>query len=565
APHEPLSAELPPLDDGHNWGERAFTQAEREALAKMDPERFGHMAEGPGSASAAEHQPAARPADEPAAAFHEKDAMRLEGEEEYLRQENEAAERARAARAAAATPATPATAEEPPPVTQRSPVGPEHLPAREPQVEVVQKPASPADTERAPAIKVPREEHYWGPVMPEGEPGLAPESATPSQEASTEMAPTEMAPTELSPSQAAPTRMPPTEMPPTEAAPTRMPPTEMPPTEMPPTEMPPTEMPPTEKAGPKLDEQAPDWWGKQQKSSAKAMRQLPELPAGTLESFSSEEIGKGIVDRVAAMRERTPVPGAGESGLSGPELRKAAELCMFFKDTMFEKILENGFLNSHEVGSSGGGVTDNEGRAQQENRLAGMRLEEGYQGGRTALNEVRPKYAILNVGLDENLGAPAKRANTEAYGNVQAVMGEHMFDRSTFTNGDTYGGSINDESTLPQTFKDGHTRLKMDGGYFEGQMWGKVTTNDVAEYRVRPGTDPEVVAKLAATGKPVYELRTDDKTGREVYSRGRRLDAREAPPAGAAGAVDKPADAPAGADETPSHIAVTHDGEAVHP
>src|SRR5262249_40155224 len=83
----------------------AGAQAEREALARMDRERCGHMVEGPESASAAEHQPAARPADEPAAAFHEKDAMRLEGEEEYLRQENEAAERARAARAAAAPPA----------------------------------------------------------------------------------------------------------------------------------------------------------------------------------------------------------------------------------------------------------------------------------------------------------------------------------------------------------------------------------------------------------------------------------------------------------------------------
>src|SRR5262249_57215145 len=130
---------------------------------------------------------------------------------------------------------------------------------------------------------------------------------------------------------------------------------------------------------------------------------------------------------------------------------------------------------------------------------------------------------------------------TKESGNVQAVMGEHMFDRSTFTNGDTYGGSNNQESSLPQTFKDAHTNLKIDGGYFEGQMWGKVTTDDVKEYRVRPGTPQEVIENLKASGKPVYELSIDEKTGREVYGRGKRLDAPE--PAGAAPSspvVEKP-------------------------
>src|SRR5262249_11889385 len=156
-------------------------------------------------------------------------------------------------------------------------------------------------------------------------------------------------------------------------------------------------------------------------------------------------------------------------------------------------------------GASGGGINDAAGRALAENNLAGMRMEEGYHGGRDKLNEVRPKYAILNIQSEENLGAKNNNKVSD-YGKLQAVFGEPMSERSTFPQGDTYGGSVRDGTPLPQTFKDASTRLGMDSGYHEAQMWGGVGVQDVKEFRVPADTSPEVLEKLKATGKPIYVL-----------------------------------------------------------
>src|SRR5262249_34444416 len=97
--------ELPPVDDGHDFGERAFPPHERRALAEMDPERFGYLVEEEAEepARAPSEQPAAAPAPAPREEwpsvehFREREDL-LPGEKEYLEAENEAAERLRAAR-----------------------------------------------------------------------------------------------------------------------------------------------------------------------------------------------------------------------------------------------------------------------------------------------------------------------------------------------------------------------------------------------------------------------------------------------------------------------------------
>ncbi|MBT9555541.1 MAG: DUF4157 domain-containing protein [Myxococcales bacterium] len=268
----------------------------------------------------------------------------------------------------------------------------------------------------------------------------------------------------------------------------------------------------------------PPWWATEVRSSQRAMRQLPGMPAEIYQRYTPEQIGRSITARVAQLRAATPLRPAGSGGLTGAELRAQSEICMIFDHQRLPNLQRDGLLNAHQVGRSGGGINDLSGRASAESRIAGVNLEPQYQSGRTPTNAVRPRYALLNVLADRPVGTPRGSTNIDAYGDVMAVMHEHVRDRTTFTNGDTYGGSIRDQSTLPQTFGDERPHLDMDGGYFETQTWGDVHVDrDVAEFRVRPGTNPAVVEQLAASGKPVFEYTTETVHGRPVYRRGRRL------------------------------------------
>lgn len=171
--------------------------------------------------------------------------------------------------------------------------------------------------------------------------------------------------------------------------------------------------------------------------------------------------------------------------------------------------------------------------------MAGRELESATD----TMKKVLPKYAFWvptgGAAEEERLG----NKYMSQYGNVFAVLKPHVKDRATFTPFDSlvgyyglnYSGELHPHVRTPKNPPADSLEIRKKKGwtemYWEAQVWGELTVQSDVDYFLwscwnSPRDQPELLAKLKATGKPVYEcMKSADpsqKPGYITYSRFRR-------------------------------------------
>ena len=225
-----------------------------------------------------------------------------------------------------------------------------------------------------------------------------------------------------------------------------------------------------------------------------------------IRTLDTRTLAKLLVDRIHRECDLAGAPASGEKVLGDD-----AELIMMVPARLLEAIARDGFLNQHQTGSTGGHRRESD-RFEAEQELAMLRLP---LAGRSL--ELLPKYAVLDV-KKPDLGA--YRLPTQ-YGSVAIVFKREVSERATWTYADSLdfsqksgrfdaGGPNN--PVLARTFL--YERKKGDrnrcGNYCEGQIWGKLTFDDVAYAMVR---DSEPVPDaLTRAYIPVYAYAVPDST-----------------------------------------------------
>lgn len=240
------------------------------------------------------------------------------------------------------------------------------------------------------------------------------------------------------------------------------------------------------------------------------------IPAKALERLDSRIIGRAIVQNIHERYEysRQASEHPGEVAF---DWARDSKVQMVFNPSLLAPILENGFLNQHQTGSSKGSYSP-EYRARLEDLLADQQI--GSYSARRDLraHAVRPKYGMVDLMPDRFLGR--RNSLGEWYGDWVAVFKDEIKSRTTWTIND---GLLFGESTFrdPQeravvqgTFQAKTIDTSVRGGYIEAQIWGEVRMEDVDYVMVPPGAAISQVAKLKRLGLHVFEYEVRDVAGR---------------------------------------------------
>ena len=271
-------------------------------------------------------------------------------------------------------------------------------------------------------------------------------------------------------------------------------------------------------------------------SNLRAEQLLPEilnLAAGG--SIPPEVYEKADSRRLAAnlaYKRRKENKKAGVAG--NYDFLENSEIQMAFRHDYLDRILANGFLNQHQTRTSQG-TLDLRWRAETEDSLAGHALAAPIlnpeEAGNPKVNELRPKYAFFGITRPFDEAEANTFAYNGAYGNIMAVFKPEVKDRTTITAGD----SLVNRSILALSSGDGRlaTPGSADGkaksnrqGYWEAQIWGELKVKEDVGYFLFGCFDDEkaskvtasplkgkereeVLGKLKATGKKVYQCEVD--------------------------------------------------------
>jgi len=247
-----------------------------------------------------------------------------------------------------------------------------------------------------------------------------------------------------------------------------------------------------------------------------------------LRTTDSRALAKLLVERIRRECDLAE-PGAGEPVLGGD-----ARLILTVPAGVLDAVARDGFLNQHQTGTTGGQSREKD-RFEAEQELAMLRLPLGDKAF-----ELLPKYAVVDA-LKPELGH--YRLPTR-YGGVAVVFKKEVWDRATWTYADSLdfsqksgrfdaGGAGN--AVLARTVD--YRRKKEDRNrcvnYCEGQIWGKLTLDDV-DYAMVADSEP-VPGALARADIPVYSYSVPDSTSAVVdasrtaqYVRGSRRTASPA-------------------------------------
>ena len=185
-----------------------------------------------------------------------------------------------------------------------------------------------------------------------------------------------------------------------------------------------------------------------------------------------------------------------------------SELQMAFPSSLFDKIVANGFLNQHQTIHSGGRL-DRRGRTKREDEMMGLKLQEPYLPDPSdPANMVRPKYGFFTLPkVEADRNPMGEMAHTE-YGDVFAVFGNHIKDRTTFSFHDSINVSPNEVKTLAAKINNPPTQ---SANYMEAQIWGELTLADVKYFIVNcfQPTPAEIISRMKGTGLEVYDCETE--------------------------------------------------------
>ena len=245
-------------------------------------------------------------------------------------------------------------------------------------------------------------------------------------------------------------------------------------------------------------------------------------------------LAEQLVRKLAPNNRRIAASGP---GTFVPE--RDTDIMLFFQDDSLDFILEKGFLNYHQAGTTRGDSTLSH-RGEVENMLIGRTIEnKGYNSfvrerilkaaeagepeakrkavGRDARSEspfhfLRPKYGYLVIRNREiDIGNVVFRSQ---YGTTGALLKPAVKRRATWTPTDSLAATERDV----YTFGSEPVRAKAYGDayakyYFESQIWGDLDISDVEAWLVPANfsASSPFLKKLRATGIPVrrYELMED--------------------------------------------------------
>jgi hypothetical protein len=244
------------------------------------------------------------------------------------------------------------------------------------------------------------------------------------------------------------------------------------------------------------------------------------------DDFSVDDIARAIVLRIAKLELEHSEVFANKMGNIPFDLKKDSEIILFFGNKDFDSILEKGFLNQHQTGTSRGHY-DPSIRSRIEDLVAGLNLGLSEDALR-----LRPKSAFLNIPVDIDLHE--KISSPLNYGNIGAVMKSSVYDRATWTSGD----SVNVYYRLGDSKEDIQTGLTVRGTfdrkslpnfsndyhYYEAQIFGKIDFNDISHFLV---ADEDKISQLIQLKKPIYQAKEIRRNKRVVFMKGQLLYAGE--------------------------------------
>lgn len=268
---------------------------------------------------------------------------------------------------------------------------------------------------------------------------------------------------------------------------------------------------------------------------------LTELDPIPLESYSqpSREVGAALVYKIYEEKEKdSKEKFATFNPLENSEIQIA------FKIKHLSSIVQNGFLNQFQTGTTGGSQCL-DCRKKEEDRLIGRKIEPENDDGSgqetdaqttARINEVRPKYAFLMPdGSASERVELGHRYGDSFYGEVIAILKPQVKDRATFTTKDSLftGGDKTFDHSLRRTFKSPMKTPDFPGNqYWEAQIWGSLRIDEDVNYFLwncfsylgsvmKQGTETDL-EKLKALGKPVYECIADVSPGSTSPNRFRK-------------------------------------------
>jgi hypothetical protein len=260
------------------------------------------------------------------------------------------------------------------------------------------------------------------------------------------------------------------------------------------------------------------------------LRDGQPIPPAILSRYSPQSIGENIVYRRMLQEEAS---GHGRSNQNYDyDFWNNTEIQLYFPSRVIDQIAEHGFLNIFQVDRVLNGESvvttprpnqplpshsgsSRSHRVRAESVLSGLDLNDLNSGdAQVQLNRIRPISTALDLTDNTRRGQFGYiHSSITGYGDVVAVLNDRVRRRTTWTAGDSSnlvnhpspGRSTEGSDPIGRTLNYRSPQRANAYGYFEAQIWGGVSRNDIREFLVSPNISPENLAKLRRFGVPIYE------------------------------------------------------------
>ncbi len=254
------------------------------------------------------------------------------------------------------------------------------------------------------------------------------------------------------------------------------------------------------------------------------------LPPEAIAELDSRVLGELIVERLALQTPPALVEG------DSYNIERESELQIYFHVQFAGEVAKRGLINSHQVTDIKGAAIKVWGRTQMEERLVRLRWHElphfseidmaSYAAD--PVQKLKPKYANVDLTRNVRLCDAGYDKGCSVYGACVAVLKDDVKKRATWmwTDSTHLHDAERLDGDVVRTFDrpvPTNSVYRNGGPYVEAQIYGEVGIQDVKEFLVAPDIDPDALAKLKATGLPVYAYRDSNELGRQRRVRDRRL------------------------------------------
>lgn len=240
------------------------------------------------------------------------------------------------------------------------------------------------------------------------------------------------------------------------------------------------------------------------------------LSSDLLTKYSAEQVARSIVARYQRIQQQGPAPA----------IPTNFEMQLYFPARNL-KSLGEGISNVHlKLSKMKEGVFKDEMKSQYAKRLrmelAALDLHFDDALNFPKLAEILPKYAVLLVD-----NAEVKQNGNENparfYGEVVVVLeSQSLKGRITWYPGDSI--SLWEEGNSEKLkFLENLKPVSKVLSYYEAQIWGPVTLENIQEFRVPTSASPEIIEALKMYGRPIYTYADEPAIKGQFYNKRKDL------------------------------------------